>query len=229
MSLLNCFIVCQSFLKIMFFLRVFEQFGLLVDLVAQALSDSIPFTCFLIMWLILFSLLFRILGFEIDDGDYSSMGQASIYALQTYRNSVGDIAAPAYSFWESQTDFPHLQSKMIMIIWFAWLMNQFFLTIILLNFLIAILAESFTVVMEQELQCKYKSKVALNKETFLTLKAFNMLTPFEGFLLAAQTPALPDPDPIKEAQDEIQEVQHGILSDLGDMHSEITTIKELLS
>jgi len=101
MSLLNCFIICQSFLKIMFFLRVFEQFGLLVDLVAQALSDSIPFTCFLIMWLILFSLLFRILGFEIDDGDYSSMGQASIYVLQTYRNSVGDIAAPAYSFWES--------------------------------------------------------------------------------------------------------------------------------
>ena len=108
MSLLNCFMICQAFLKIMFFLRVFEQFGLLVDLVAQALSDAIPFTCFLIMWLVLFTLLFRILGYEVDDGDYSSLGEASRYAVQTYRNSVGDIAPPAYTFWESQTNFPRI-------------------------------------------------------------------------------------------------------------------------
>lgn len=60
MTILNCFIIIQAFLKIMFFLRINEGFGLLVDLVSQALTDSIPFTVFLIMWIGLFSLLFRI-------------------------------------------------------------------------------------------------------------------------------------------------------------------------
>lgn len=139
----------------MFFLRISEKFGLLVDLVAQALSDAVPFTVFLIMWIILFTILFRILGFEIDGGDYSSLAESGIYLAQTYRNSIGDIAVPSYSFWESQKEFPDIQNKMIIIIWFTWLMNQFFLTIILLNFLIAILAESFTVVMEEEMNHTY--------------------------------------------------------------------------
>ena len=58
MGIMNCLLVCAGFMKTMFFMRISEKFGLLVDLVAQALVDSVPFTVFLIMWLLLFSTLF---------------------------------------------------------------------------------------------------------------------------------------------------------------------------
>lgn len=104
------------------------------------------------MWLLLFSTLFRIQGMEVDTEDYSSLGEKMIYLTKTYRDSVGDIAAPIYPSWESQTGVGKVYAgRMLNVIWFTWLMNQFFLTIILLNFLIAILAESFNVVMAEEM------------------------------------------------------------------------------
>ena len=101
MALLNSAMVVQGFLKVMFFLRIQEGFGLLVDLVAECLGDAIPFTVFLMMWVGLFTVLFRLQGFEIPADDYDQLGRAAIYTIQTYRNSVGDIAAPAYSFWSA--------------------------------------------------------------------------------------------------------------------------------
>ena len=82
-------------------MRISEKFGLLVDLVAQALADAIPFTSFYIMWLLLFSTLFKIQSMEVDTEDYSSLGEKMIYLTKTYRDSVGDIAAPIYPTWES--------------------------------------------------------------------------------------------------------------------------------
>lgn len=88
---------------------------------------------------------------------------------------------------------------MISIIWITWLLNQFFLTIILLNFLIAILAESFNIVMEKAMQHKYQQRSGLNCETFLTMESFHMLSGFEGFLLSAATPDKKEVDPIDAA------------------------------
>ena len=137
----------------MFFLRINEGFGLLVDLVSECLVDAIPFSIFLAMWIGLFTVLFRLVGLEIETDDYDQLGRGSIYAIQTYRNSVGDLAAPGYSFWASQVDkYPILANVMIAVVWLVWFLNQFFLTIILLNFLIAILADSFTSVMDKATQ-----------------------------------------------------------------------------
>lgn len=156
MALLNSAMVVQGFLKVMFFLRIHDGFGLLVDLVAECLVDAVPFTVFLMMWVGLFTVLFRLQGLEIAADDYDQLGPMAIYTIQTYRNSVGDIAAPAYSFWSAQEAHPMFKYSMIGIIWSTWFLNQFFLTIILLNFLIAILAESFNTVMACAAQHKYK-------------------------------------------------------------------------
>jgi len=53
------------------------------------------------MWLLLFSTLFKIQSMEVDTEDYSSLGEKMIYLTKTYRDSVGDIAAPIYPTWES--------------------------------------------------------------------------------------------------------------------------------
>jgi hypothetical protein len=54
----------------MFFLRINEGFGLLVDLVSECLVDAIPFSIFLVMWIGLFTVLFRLVGLEIETDDY---------------------------------------------------------------------------------------------------------------------------------------------------------------
>lgn len=53
---------------------------------------------------------------------------------------------------------------MILIIWMIWLFNQFFILVTLLNFLIAIIQQSFEQVMTQELQNKYAQRCSLNKD-----------------------------------------------------------------
>lgn len=61
---------------------------------------------------------------EIDPGDYALLGENMIYLLKTYRDSVGDIATPSYSVWESLQGDGHIYGERIkMLIWFTWLMN----------------------------------------------------------------------------------------------------------
>ena len=71
LALLNSAMIIQAFVKVMFYLRIQEGFGLLVDLVSECLTDAVPFTVFLGMWICLFSVLFRLLGLEIATDDYN--------------------------------------------------------------------------------------------------------------------------------------------------------------
>ena len=81
MALLNSALAVQSFIKVMFFLRIQEGFGLLVDLVSECLVAAIPFTVFLGMWIGLFTVLYRLLGLEIAPDDYDQLGRMAIYSI----------------------------------------------------------------------------------------------------------------------------------------------------
>lgn len=106
-TILQAVIITASFLKIMNFLKVDAGFGLLVDSVGQCLSDCVPFTTFLCAWMGLFGILYRVLGMIIPEGDYGTtadkniLNSFAVFALQTYRNTVGDDAPPAYTFWDA--------------------------------------------------------------------------------------------------------------------------------
>lgn len=60
LSILHNIIITQAFVKVMFYLRISEGFGLLVDCVSNCVTACIPFTSFLILWMLLFSILFRV-------------------------------------------------------------------------------------------------------------------------------------------------------------------------
>lgn len=124
------------------FLKVDADFGLLVDCVSQCVIDCVPFTTFLIAWMALFSVLYRVLGMTVPVGDYGDkniLNSVAVYGIQTYRNTVGDDAVPTTPFWDAQEANPQMQKIMTGLIWFTWLFNSFLLMLILLNFLIAIL------------------------------------------------------------------------------------------
>lgn len=68
---------------------------------------------------------------------------------------------------------------MIYIIWLIWMFNQIFNLIILLNFLIAIVSQSYDRVISASIQYQYKHKSELNLETQRFFHMFSKPKPFD--------------------------------------------------
>jgi len=66
--ILNVVIITQMVLKICFFCKVNEKFGMLVQLIKTCIVDVTPFTTFMMIWLIAFTLIFILLGANNDVG-----------------------------------------------------------------------------------------------------------------------------------------------------------------
>ena len=146
-----------------------------------------PFMIFMLSWVVLFSLEFQILGLEVDPEEYEGLGWKAIYMLQSYRNSIGDLAAPGTSKWsEAAIDSPNASWMMIYAVWFIWLLNQYLVLIILLNFLIAVISTSYETVMEDELFHKYQARVAFNRECRLLLSAFGLQTRYDMMIVSCE-------------------------------------------
>lgn len=124
MVILNIILIVTMSIKQMSYLRIFDNFGSLVQLFGQCLIDVFTFLIFFVGFIFFFSLLFHVLGVEINNEDYPYLTIQYRYALYAYRNSIGDIHPPIYNFWIGRTsDSPFYSTIMIAIIWFFWLMN----------------------------------------------------------------------------------------------------------
>ena len=114
----------------------------------QCLVDMLPFTVKLGVTIAFFAFLRYLVGIDVDGTDYPHMTFPSQQFIQTYRNSIGDIAPPDYAFWsDMRLEHPHIAYFGCAGAWFIWFMNQFIVLIMLLNFLIAIISQSYDNVM----------------------------------------------------------------------------------
>ena len=78
----------------MFFLRVSIAMGRQVSLVRNVLGKAMTFVGFMLIWMVTISIIFKAIGFEINDEnypDYETVNDFWKYFLYTYRNSIGDI------------------------------------------------------------------------------------------------------------------------------------------
>jgi len=66
---LQLFLITTGLFKVLFFIRIFEAYGVLVQMVADTIKSLIPFTVFFFMWILFFSIEFQILKVEIKDAD----------------------------------------------------------------------------------------------------------------------------------------------------------------
>jgi hypothetical protein len=99
MVVLNVIVLLCSFFKVQLYLRVFENFGMLIELLSKTVEEIRLFAGFFYTWIFMFSLIFQILGMQIpnqdgQDSDYKELNIFAAYFLYTYRNSIGDINAP---------------------------------------------------------------------------------------------------------------------------------------
>ena len=66
------------------------------------------------MWIFINSLIFQTLGMEFFEDDYGGMAMFPTYFLFTYRNTIGDLDAPVYSYWANvANDHPNYAWTMI--------------------------------------------------------------------------------------------------------------------
>ena len=102
--------------------------------------------------------------------------------LQTFRNSIGDIAVPDYSSWEKAGDWKY--PAIMTAIWFLWFMNLLINLILLLNFLIAVISQVYDQVVAQSQYCSYTFKATFNREYFIIK---SQITVLKTFRFLAQT------------------------------------------
>jgi len=155
-------IVCQAFFKILFFLKIFSNYGFLVQMIKQSIIDIGGFLSFFAMWIIFFTIQYKVLGAEFGMGDYPGLNSFAQLALITFRNSIGDVQIAAYS--SLQTENTPLSWGIIIMIWFFWFLNIGLMCIILMNFLIAVISESYSTISGSKTQYVYKDKADMNSE-----------------------------------------------------------------
>ena len=136
-------------------------------MIVTCLEDLIPFiTCFL-LFLVMFSVSFIVLGNEIDsevvEAEWISFTHKTF--LQAYRTSIGELGMPRYPKLLLKED--NFQRSMnIYLIWLLWYTQTFCMLVVLLNFIIAVINETYNLVKNDQVLINYADKAELNKECY---------------------------------------------------------------
>jgi len=62
-------------MKLLFFMKIFEEYGFLVQMIILSILDVRPFMAFFIIWVLFFTLIFRVMQMEYDESDYTGLPQ----------------------------------------------------------------------------------------------------------------------------------------------------------
>lgn len=151
---LRLLIIILSFCKIMFFVRINQHFGSLVLMVRACIIDLYPFIVSFTTFILLFSAIFLTLGMDIDEEVITIQGLSDfqLRILQTFRNSIGEPSILLYSKHLAANQDPWqqlLSTTRINLIWIVWYMQTFFMLVIMLNFIIAVITDTHSRVSQQ--------------------------------------------------------------------------------
>ena len=117
----NVLILLQIVVKILFFMRVNNKFGMLVQLVLTCMHDIREFLIFMFCWIGAFTVLTIELGSDNSmtapsvGGGYPGLLIKVQTFIQTWEDSIGNMANPTYLYWTSvianNTAAAHAASK----------------------------------------------------------------------------------------------------------------------
>ena len=119
----------------------------------------------------MFALIYRVNGVDIgghpdskhgDGDDYENLLPFLSFFMYAYRTSIGDLEAPNAGNWMNLVDSPNY---MVYFIWTIWMLHQWFMNIVFLNFLIAIVSQVYEDDMSATLQNEYRQRIEMNLET----------------------------------------------------------------
>jgi hypothetical protein len=137
-------------------------------------SDLKYFIAFFMFVLTEFGLLFTILVANSDT--YATIGKFGYY-LMAFRTSLGDFELDDYDNGDS--------ISIILFRWFIWLTGVFIMNVIFMNFIIAVISESYEKVMQKLIAQSYKVKVDMivDRELHLTKNDLDNPDYFPNYLI----------------------------------------------
>ena len=187
-------------LKNLHLVRVFENQGMLVQLLLTCLVDITPFLLLLSYFLFIIFYMYILAGANLgEEKDYPDMNPNLKKFTQVVRNSLGDVSMPDYSRWCK--DDESCNPVFVGIIWSIFMLNTLFVfkfnfgggsifmfnlilvLVILLNFLISIIGQSYEKVWTFREIYIYRNKIELNCEYYICMKFLGYDTPFTSLLI----------------------------------------------
>lgn len=150
-----CLIVL--WVKMFYFLRVFETTSRLIRMIIEIVNDMTNFLIVLTIGILGFSGGFYILqqGTSSAENLYP-VGEVPMNVIWTYRLAMGDFQIDFFDELGSQTDY--------VLAWILFVVGTLFLVIVLLNLLIAIMGDTFSRVLENITNLSVREKVMLVSE-----------------------------------------------------------------
>ncbi|CDW79046.1 serine threonine protein kinase [Stylonychia lemnae] len=147
--------ICLVFVFIKFFsyLRIFQGFSFLVQMLRAVFVDLKFFIALYGIVIVLYGLIFTILEIkaDVDDSEYQGISYFG-YFIMSFRASTGDFQVD---------NFHLLDSYHVQFAWIIWVTSVLFLNIILLNFIIAVISQSYEKIMQRMIAQSYMAKAKL--------------------------------------------------------------------
>ncbi|CDW91053.1 UNKNOWN [Stylonychia lemnae] len=146
--LIKILVIILSFMKLFFFLRIYDGFSFLVQMLAGVFKDLKYFLSFFLIFILQFGMIFLVLFKAQQIDEYNGVNKLA-YFLMAFRISSGDF----------QLDEYHTQGDVLVIFsWIIWLVAVMLLNIVFMNFIIAVISESYERVMQKLVSESYKVK-----------------------------------------------------------------------
>lgn len=131
MKTIKCLIILMIFIKLNYFLRIFETFSFLVSMLKDVFTNLSAFMVFFMMVVSIFSCLIQVLLPETKV-NYEGTGPFS-YLMMAFRTSIGDFTFDNYK-----------ATVMKEASWIVWLAIMIIGNVVFMNFIIAVVNESYT-------------------------------------------------------------------------------------
>ena len=151
-------------IKVIHYLRFHPSISHLIILWTKIVTDIRNFTLFFILFVFIFGLIAKVLETE----GFDDSPEAFKYVIYAWRVSMGGDISPKYEAWSGLIEAGEggeIGAKVVIcIIWLAWWLNQYVMVIIMLNFLIAIISQSYEEVMSKTSLSVYTQKCQMNTE-----------------------------------------------------------------
>ncbi|CDW90203.1 wd-40 repeat protein [Stylonychia lemnae] len=146
--LIKILVIILSFMKLFFFLRIYDGFSFLVQMLAGVFKDLKYFLIFFLIFILQFGMIFLVLFKAQEIDEYNGINKLA-YFLMAFRISSGDF----------QLDDYHSQSDgLVIFTWMIWLIAVMTLQIVFMNFIIAVISESYERVMQKLVAESYRVK-----------------------------------------------------------------------
>jgi len=148
MKMVKCLIILLVFIKLLFFLRIFDTFSFLVSMLQDVFTDLSAFMAFFMMAVTIFSCLIQVLLPETRV-NYEGTGPFS-YLMMAFRTSIGDYTFDNYK-----------ATVMKEVTWIVWLALMIIGNVVFMNFIIAVVNDSYATSMAKKVSQSYRLKVPL--------------------------------------------------------------------